>query len=1223
MLSNFGAAHFPEVESLRDFRAYLAASDVPVPDELSQASTGDAIFLRDIYLGAVLTWTLLTGLEPPVVASALGVNESALSSAPISDALKVWFGKALSCNRETRFSSMEDAFAAFIAATDDTDLRLGQRRLDPFRTDDEPHFTYPPRTKADVIKQGNAHIWLHSGSDAGSLVIKTWPHRGTRPEDRLHAILAFFDRVNLLRTSAVPWAPEVVDFGLTETCIFIAERFIDAHDLNQIQDEWLAPHQVAEIVLALIDAVGSLHQLGLTHGDLKPEHVKVGTRDGKFVVILIDLHDYSGDERRASNIAYSAPLDNADWETHDRFAVCKIVERLCERISQGNDGCRLDVLSAVARCGDEDHSWRTLAPLALEAAKFQSVTARPRIELRVAGSKKAELLQPNGDVIYLVRQPEGVVTFVGSNRQIQMNLASDSEITTSRATTATLQWAMRSGEQLQVDVLIRPAAKSDLSDARKFIESLDPRQAELPAPDLAETAPLLREGALAPRASALSKSGIDVRHLWNEIIKIEMEQRPSVIVAAAPVFDQALGLHLIPCGDVDVSEFDFGGADVSIKKNDKQVAILDPFATQPGFLAARELKRADSVRVNDRLTLESVLESEDLRRRSTAVARVLSDNAVIPKLIDYFDPDSGALPVPFYRNSPGSDDLEQYCLNDGQKRAFQLLWQRRPLGLLQGPPGTGKTDFIAAFVHYAVTKANLRNVLVLSQSHEAANAVTSRIKRIGLEQKNPASMLRFGLIEKLSEDLLPIHAGAIQSGYREDFVTTLPLRIVEFSQRLGISRDYARKAFELERDIRALMRSPRLIDVASTTLVGDIDVPALIALLERFAVRGSTLLGQLKHALHDALADQLRVTNPAGVAAYRHLLELSWNWDAALRGHGRTLESFLAQSRSVVCGTCVGAGKKNLGIDAHVYDLVVVDEAARCGPGELAVAIQSAAWVILVGDHKQLPPVIDGDIVDELRARLAVSEVALLASDFERVFQSKYGLAASATLTTQYRMAPTIRALVAAHFYQEEGLEDGRGDPPEYYKLLSEPFGAPVTWYDTADLGEDAREHKVGDSYNNAMEARIIVDLLQRISKRRSFWAAADAGTSIGVICMYAEQRRLVREYVQGSELPSEFRRRVKIDTVDGYQGQQNDIIIVSLVRNNPFGKVGFARDKRRANVALSRARERLLLVGSAACFESSPADDNALCRMPDYLRTLAGFGNRVLRATLPDIGNG
>jgi len=319
---------------------------------------------------------------------------------------------------------------------------------------------------------------------------------------------------------------------------------------------------------------------------------------------------------------------------------------------------------------------------------------------------------------------------------------------------------------------------------------------------------------------------------------------------------------------------------------------------------------------------------------------------------------------------------------------------------------------------------------------------------------------------------------------------------------------------------------------------------------------------------------------------------------------GRSLEELVARSRNLICGTCVGIGRQGIQVDKNVFDLVIIDEAARCTPGELAVGMQSGRRILLVGDHKQLPPLYGHELIEALGERMKIpSRKELKRSDFERAFHSRYGAAVARSLKRQYRMAPKIGSLVAKSFYPGQDLITERGDPPDYYRLLPSPLDDEIVWIDTGYSSSTRRESEAKNSFFNRREAVAVIACLKTISQSSTFVQSAIADglredePLVGVICMYAPQVALIEEMLVTSDLSLEFRRLVKIGTVDSYQGKENRIIIVSLVRSNPEHQMGFVRTANRINVALSRAMERLVIIGSAKMFEKQGSALSAVVR--------------------------
>ncbi|MBP5789604.1 MAG: helicase, partial [Neisseriaceae bacterium] len=330
------------------------------------------------------------------------------------------------------------------------------------------------------------------------------------------------------------------------------------------------------------------------------------------------------------------------------------------------------------------------------------------------------------------------------------------------------------------------------------------------------------------------------------------------------------------------------------------------------------------------------------------------------------------------------------------------------------------------------------------------------------------------------------------------------------------------------------------------------------------------------------------------------LIDLTQDMLEALSNDRCNYDEFLARSRQLVIGTCVGIGQRHIGIAENVYDWVIIDEAARSISSELAIAMQSGTRILLVGDHKQLPPLYSDEHKSALARRLGIHERGeeleyALGCDFERVFESQYGKHTCATLTTQYRMAPAIGNLISACFYDNQ-LENGKkdSDVPNIYFRLPEIMQATVNWLDVTSL-PDAYHEEDGNSFLNRVEAKAIIELLQNLANDGTFMNSntvkeclGNNTPAIGVICMYAAQKKLIRQMFQESPAyqNEDFCRLVKIDSVDSYQGKENRIIILSLTRHDKQYSTGFLHLPNRINVALSRAMDKLIIVGAKAVWE-------------------------------------
>lgn len=694
-----------------------------------------------------------------------------------------------------------------------------------------------------------------------------------------------------------------------------------------------------------------------------------------------------------------------------------------------------------------------------------------------------------------------------------------------------------------------------------------------------------------------------VARFWQETIAVEEEVLPEIRLTDVPRETSDAGTVVLTCAEpplldtIDAKE----GQYPTVTWNGERVGEIDTERSGRGKVIVRNAKGYRRLRPGDVLRIHSQESHASFRRRSRAVDRILHGQSQIPNLISYFDPLAKIEPQALGNEIPAGA-LDRYRLNPQQEEAFAHLWRNGPVGLLQGPPGTGKTYFTSAFVHWALNEGGMRNVLVLSQSHEAVNTVAERILSTFADHGGEVDLLRVGQYDKISPSLRTYHSQAVQDRYRELFRADIKDRMAIVCRRMGLDCKYVRDAYEIEATIGAVAHQMQQATDDSSATDPDVSSAArrrLMTLQRTFErMLNDDIIPREGNAwdvleeLRDEIAKRHHVFDPDARDRFLRLVSLSNAWVSSLGTRGRNLEEFLARSRNLVCGTCVGIGRHGLGIERGVFDLVIIDEAARCTPGELAVGMQSGRRILLVGDHRQLPPLFGHDALKALHSRLpgfAIDD--LKRSDFERAFGSTYGQTIARTLKTQYRMGSEISALVSETFYP--GLEIGteRAEPSEIYLELKAPFDKQVAWMDIGRAGDA----EAGTSFTNRAEGLAILNLLNQIDAAPGFLARAvselklkDGEALVGVICTYAQQAEMIQNMISTSNLTTAIRPLIKVDTVDAYQGKENRIVVISLVRNNTENQMGHVRSKNRINVALSRAMDRLIIVGSASMFGSS-----------------------------------
>ncbi|HCQ6682954.1 TPA: AAA family ATPase, partial [Klebsiella pneumoniae] len=491
----------------------------------------------------------------------------------------------------------------------------------------------------------------------------------------------------------------------------------------------------------------------------------------------------------------------------------------------------------------------------------------------------------------------------------------------------------------------------------------------------------------------------------------------------------------------------------------------------------------------------------------------------------------------FSRYDRQDDHGNNIILNQQQRNAFSKLLNNGPLSLLQGPPGTGKTEFIAAFVHYLIEKQKSKSILLVSQSHEAVNTAAERIRKHCIRLGTPLNIVRFSNREgAVSTGLKDVYSNAIIAEKRELFRAEFKYRVEFLAQALGLQPEFISSIVEAELFLfKQIENLSKCFDaIQNQELEKDeqhqlkLNIASLDASIRKSLSQVYFLdypadkdIRMAKREVINHLCSRYSV-RPDEARKATALATVSRDMIDVLETERVNYEEFFARSRQLVTGTCVGIGQKHLGIAENQYDWVIIDEAARSIASELAIAMQSGKRVLLVGDHKQLPPLYSDAHKRALALKLGIADKdvdldAILQSDFARGFESPYGIQAGASLLTQYRMAPQIGNIVSATFYNGE-LENGARSIPDIYNDVPAALQSIVTWIDTSKLGKKCyHSEDKGISIYNRTEADIIIKLLKNISCKPDFINSLKDivkkdEAAIGVICMYGEQKRIIRQ---------------------------------------------------------------------------------------------------------------
>lgn len=273
----------------------------------------------------------------------------------------------------------------------------------------------------------------------------------------------------------------------------------------------------------------------------------------------------------------------------------------------------------------------------------------------------------------------------------------------------------------------------------------------------------------------------------------------------------------------------------------------------------------------------------------------------------------------------------------------------------------------------------------------------------------------------------------------------------------------------------------------------------------------------------------------------------------------------------VIASTLVGSANRLL--EGQKFATLFIDEAAQALEAACWIPIRRCSRVVFAGDHQQLPPTIKS---------LPALKGGLGKTLMERIVENKPDVVA--LLKEQYRMNEDIMRFSSDWFY------DGKVEsaPQVKYRGILD-YDTPMVWIDTSEIGE--REQFVGESFGriNKAEAELTLKTLQdyftKIGKTRILEEQID----VGVISPYRAQVQYLRSLVKKRDFFKPYRRLITIYTVDGFQGQERDVILISLVRSNDEGQIGFLRDLRRMNVAITRARMKLIILGDKTTMTRHP----------------------------------
>lgn len=567
---------------------------------------------------------------------------------------------------------------------------------------------------------------------------------------------------------------------------------------------------------------------------------------------------------------------------------------------------------------------------------------------------------------------------------------------------------------------------------------------------------------------------------------------------------------------------------------------------------------------------------------------------------------------------PNSKKLEfiQSDIDDNKQSAVSAAVGMGELFVVEGPPGTGKTTFITEVVLQELLLNPNAKILLTSQTHVALDNALERI----LKLRTGLRIIRIGHEDdsRISPSVSSLLMSNQLEAWRSEAITKGKSFLEKYARRSSVSKREVDIGIELEK--LAIIKR-RLLECENQKAelrykldnmdqsFSEENPQSKIAELQfeiRQLKRGKENVEQKLRSLEDISSELVKMEAddidkwakayiPMGSEgeALKKLFSLHAEWEMRF-GRSNEFNAALIASAQVIAGTCLGFMRVK-GIEDVDFDLCIVDEASIATPTEALVPLSRSRKAILVGDRYQLSPFQD----PELRNSGLLEKYNLDIKDQKQTLFNQLldGMPSEAkvALEVQYRMVKPIGNLISQCFYG--GMLKSARESID--KDLLDVFKKPVLWSTTA-RSSDRLEKKVGSTFVNLYEVRIIHDLLYRIN---TVAAKKEKKYSVAVLTGYSAQKRALEQAVASEKSHWKAIQDLQINTIDAFQGREADILIFSVTRSSDSGSLGFLKEMERVNVALSRGRFYLGIIGDHL-FCRNVHGDNPLKKVIEYIES-------------------
>jgi len=496
--------------------------------------------------------------------------------------------------------------------------------------------------------------------------------------------------------------------------------------------------------------------------------------------------------------------------------------------------------------------------------------------------------------------------------------------------------------------------------------------------------------------------------------------------------------------------------------------------------------------------------------------------------------------------------LSLYDVNRSQAKAIMGSYNSEGFSLIQGPPGTGKTKTILGIVGYSISHQQKEGIIAIPRGAADTNSLTNGKG----ESNGPKILICAPSNAAVDELVLRLRKGVKTS--RGEFITP---RVV----RLG--RSDAINAAVRDLTLEELVDKQLQAQSVNTTSDPKIRIEHTKCIAERDRLREELRKPNLKEEEIKELEIQLRDTNKSRNELAKKLDEQRERISIAYRTkeiERRQLQAKILNNSQIICSTLSGSAHDFLANMSMKFDQVIIDEACQCVELSAIIPLRyGCKKCIMVGDPNQLPPTV-------------LSQAAASFNYEQSLFVRMQKMHPDSVylLDVQYRMHPDISRFPSSEFYFSR-LHDGDGMAAKTSRPWHKDF--PLSPYMFFDIVGKHQQNELSRSLFNYAEAQVALELVDKLIQ---ILPLTEFSGRIGIISPYKEQIRTLKDVFRkkyGHSILSE----IDFNTVDGFQGQEKEIIIMSCVRASDSGNVGFLSDIRRMNVALTRACASLWILGN------------------------------------------